>query len=125
MKNYNAKDVSAYIASAEKEAQPKLKELRALVKTTLPKTEERISYGMPFYKYHGFVAGFMTFKTYVSIGFTPIFPNQEERALLEKNGYKTGSRTIQIKFDQKIPAASLKRILKAKAKKNEAEDKKN
>jgi len=38
--------------------------------------------------------------------------------MLEKNGYATGQKRIQIKFDQKVPATLIKRILKAQAKVN-------
>ena len=40
--------------------------------------------------------------------------------MLEKRGYKLGKMTLQIKFDQDIPAAAIKKILKAQAKSHEA-----
>jgi len=48
-----AKDVDEYIAKAPKEVRGKLKELRAIIKSAAPKAEERISYGMPYYRYKG------------------------------------------------------------------------
>ena len=51
MKNYSAKDVDSYIASAAREARPKLKEIREIIKSTVPKIEERIIWGLPFYNY--------------------------------------------------------------------------
>ena len=53
MKNYSAKDVDGYIASMSKEAQLHLKELRKVIKAAVPKAEESISWGIPFYKYCG------------------------------------------------------------------------
>lgn len=119
MKNYSAKDVDAYIASSEKDARLKLKELRKVITSTIPKGEEGISLGIPFYRYHGLLAGFSVFTHHLSFGFCAVLQNKD-REILEKKDYKTGSKTIQIKFDQKLPAAEIKRILKAQAKMNKA-----
>ena len=118
MKNYSVKDVSAYIASAPKEARPKLKELRELIRVAVPKAEEGISWGIPFYKYCGLLAGFAALKNHVDFGFADHLTSKDSEAL-EAKGYKVGKKTIQIKFDQKVPAAVIKRLLKAKAKMNE------
>ena len=118
MKNYSAKDVSAYIASAPREARAKLKELRELIRTTVPKAEEGISWGIPFYKYHGLLAGFAAFKNHVGFGFADHFTTEDSEAL-EAKGYTVGKKTIQIQFDQKVPVTVIKRLLKAKVKLNE------
>ncbi len=46
------KTVDAYIATAPKEVQVKLKELRAAIRKAAPGAAERISYRMPYYKTH-------------------------------------------------------------------------
>ena len=117
---YKAKDVDSYIASSGEEARSKLKEIREIIKSTIPKVEEGISWGVPFYKYHGILAGFAAFKNHVSFGFCEIVIQSKDREMLEKKGYITGKKTIQIKFDQKVPTTVIKQILKAKAKMNEA-----
>lgn len=119
MRNYRAKDVDSYIASSAPESRPTLKELRKIIKSTIPKAEEKISWGVPFYKYHGLLGGFAVFKNHVSFGLAFVLKNKDRKMLLEK-GYKTGKKTIQIKFDQKVPVAAIKQILKAKAKSNVA-----
>jgi uncharacterized protein YdhG (YjbR/CyaY superfamily) len=119
MRNYSAKDVDDYIASSDKKALPKLKELRKLVKSAIPDAEEKISWGMPFYWYHGALAGFCAFKNHVGFGFTFVLQN-EDRKMLEEEGYTTGKKTLQIRFDQKVPVAVMKKMLKAKAEANEA-----
>jgi uncharacterized protein YdhG (YjbR/CyaY superfamily) len=119
MRNYKVKNVDEYIASAPKEAQSKLMETRAVIKSTIPKAEEGISWGVPFYKYFGVLAGFAAFKDHVSFGFTDMLQSKD-RKILEEKGYITGKKTIQINFDQKVPSAVIKQILKAKAKMNEA-----
>ena len=119
MRNYIATDVDEYIASAEPAAGPTLKSLRELVKSTVPGAVESISWGVPFYKYHGLLAGFSVFTSHVSFGL--VFALDDEiRAKLSEKGYKTGSKTIQIKFDQPVPVAEIKQILITRAKINEA-----
>jgi len=119
MRNYTAKDVDSYIASSGIEARPKLKEIRKIIKSTIPKVEEGISWGVPFYKYHGILVGFAAFKNHVSFGFADILQSKD-RKMLEEKGYISEKKTIQIKFDQKVPTTVIKQILKAKAQMNEA-----
>ncbi len=112
-------NVAAYIAKASQEAQPILLKLRELIKETLPKCEEKIWYNVPFYFMDDEVVGFAVLKKHVSVGIGPAVMTETERAKLETAGYHTGKGTFQIKFDQKIPAEHLKRLLKAKVKLNQ------
>jgi uncharacterized protein len=109
MRNYSAKDVDSYIASSGSEAHPTLEELRKLIKS-IPDVEEGISWGVPFYKYHGVLAGFAAFRNHVSFGFAAVL-HIEDRKVLEERGYKTGKKTIQIRFDQKVPTTMIQQIL--------------
>lgn len=118
MKNYKAKDVDSYIASAPIEARPHLKELREIIKSTIPSVEEKISWGVPFYRYQGPLVGFASFKNHVSFGLGLSGLSREERKILEEKGYKTGSKIVQIRFDQKVPSTMIRQILKAQAKIN-------
>jgi uncharacterized protein YdhG (YjbR/CyaY superfamily) len=63
------------------------------------------------------LAGFATFKEHVSFGFAATLQS-EDRELLAQKGYKTGSKTLQIRFDQKLPVTIIKQMLKARAKMN-------
>ncbi len=119
MKNYKAKDVDEFIASAPEEAQSKLREIRVVVKSIIPNAEEKISWGVPFYWYQGALAGFTPCKSYVLFGLVTVLDNKD-RETFGKKGYKTGKKTIQIKFDQKVPITLIKQILKTQAKMNEA-----
>ena len=120
MKMYKAKDVDAYIANSAAEARPLLNELREIIKSTLPKAEEKISWGVPFYRYYGPLVGFATFKSHVSFGLGLSGLESKDREKLEKKGYITGKKIIQIRFDQKVPATAIRQILKAQAKINKA-----
>jgi len=119
MKNYKAKSVDEYIAGAAKEARPMLKELRKIIRSTVPKAEESISRGVPFYKYQGMLAGFVALKNHADFGLITVLEDKDRKALEEK-GYETGKKTIKIRFDRKVPSAMIKKILKEKAKANEA-----
>ena len=74
-----AKDVDDYITAAPKEVQAKLVQLRKIVKAVAPESSERISYGMPYYEYHGALAGFAAFKNH--IGFFGALPKNRGRSL--------------------------------------------
>jgi uncharacterized protein len=114
-----AKDVDEYIANASGEAQSKLREVRAIIKGTIGKAEESINWDFPFYKYHGTLAHFAEYKHHVALGFGSDIKDSDRKAL-EKNGYATGQKRIQIRFDQKVPTTEIKQILKEQAKMNEA-----
>ncbi len=114
------KNVDSYIANSGSEARPILEELRKIIKSTIPKAEEGISYNVPIYNYHGILAGFAVYKNHVSFGFGADVLQNRDRKMLEEKGYKTGKGTMQIKFDQEVPTTAIKQILKAKAKMNEA-----
>ena len=83
--------------------------------------EEGISYGVPFYKHHGEFVGFAAFKNHVSFGFGSHVIPAGDRTALEADGYKLGKGTMQIRFDQDVPADAIRGILEAKARLNEAE----
>jgi uncharacterized protein len=114
-------DVDAYIAAADPDARPILQELRELIRSAVPGVEERISYGVPFYKHHGELGGFAAYTRHVSFGFGSDVLQAGDRAALEAGGYKLGKGTMQIRFDQDVPAPEIRQILEAKARMNEAE----
>ena len=118
MRNYNVKDVDSYIAASSWEARPKLQELRKIIRSTIPNAEEGISWGVPFYKYHGLLVGFAAFSKHVTFGLVTVLQDAD-RKILEEKGYFTGKKTIQIKFDQKVPTSIIRQLLKTKAKMNE------
>lgn len=113
------KDVDSYIANAAEEAQPTLKEIRKLIKSTIPEAEEAIKWGVPWYNYHGMLSGFRAYKNHVSIEIWADELQSEHREMLEEKGYKTGKRTFQIKYDQKVPTTVIKQVLETQAKMNE------
>ena len=114
------KDVDAYIANSLSGARPILEEIRTIIKSTVPKAEEGISYGVPLFKYHGEFVGLSAHTKHVTFGYGPDVLSAAERQQLEDKGYKVLKGTFQIKFDQKVPVAAIRKIVKTKAKTNEA-----
>lgn len=111
-----SKSVNDYISNSNKEAISIMKEVKQLIQSTVPEAEEGISWNVPIYKYHGVLAGFDIAKKHVSFGIDSL--SKEDREKLKEKGYKTGSKTIQIQFDQKVPVSIIKKLLKSQAQAN-------
>lgn len=115
------KNVDAYIAAAPKELRGKLKELRAIIKKAAPSAAERISYGMPYYAYNGRLVYFSLATAHIGVYIpTPVIEEHES----DLNGYDAAKATIRLPLDKKLPAALLRKLIKARMKKNEAGRKK-
>lgn len=111
-----SKSVNDYISNSNEESHSIMKELRRIIQSTVPEAEEGISWNVPIYKCHGVLAGFDVAKTHVSFGIDSL--SEEDREKLNEEGYKTGSKTIQIQFDQKVPVSIIKKLLKSQAQEN-------
>jgi uncharacterized protein YdhG (YjbR/CyaY superfamily) len=116
-KTPKATDVAGYIAAAPKEVRGRLRELRALIQKTAPAAEEKISYGIPYYSYNGRLVYFSIWKNHIGI-YIPT-PVVKEHAR-ELKGYETTSATVRFPLDKKLPVALIKKLVKARMKKNEA-----
>ena len=108
-------DVDAYILAAPAEARPTLEAVRAVFRSTLPGAEERIAWGVPIYRVHRDVGGFAAYTGHVSVGLTGSLLPDDVRAKLEERGYRTGKRTIRVRFDQEVPVTAIRQVLKAAA----------
>ena len=116
-----AKTVDDYIASAPKDVQSKLKEIRKAIREAVPAADERISYGMPYYHHKGRLAYFSYWKSHIGLYIpTPIVAEHEN----ELKAYKTTKATIQFPLDKKLPIALIKKLVRARVKKSEAPKKK-
>jgi uncharacterized protein YdhG (YjbR/CyaY superfamily) len=94
-----------------------LEKIRAAIKSTAPKAEEVISYGMPGYKYFGPLVYMAAFKDHLSF-----FPGSSQIIKLydELKDFKTAKGTIQFTVDKPLPTGIVKRIVKARMAENEA-----
>lgn len=111
MKRYNKdiKTVGEYIALFSGETAKRLKVMRKLVKSVVPKAEEGISYFMPVYRLNGLLVYFGGYERHV--GFYP-FPSAIKAFKKELLVYKTSKGAIQFPLDKPLPEALIKKIIK-------------
>ena len=98
-----------YIQSSAPEAQAIMEHLKELIETTVPDAVGGISWNVPIYKHNGILAGFDVAKNHVSFGIDSL--NEATRNSLKIKGYKTGKKTIQIKFDQEVPTTEIVHLI--------------
>jgi uncharacterized protein YdhG (YjbR/CyaY superfamily) len=116
MKN-TPKNVDDYIEAVPREARAKIIQLRKIIKATAPEAAERISYVMPYYEYKGRLAYFSASKKHIGLYLpSPVI----EEHLEELKDYETAKATIRFPIDKPIPIALVKKLIKARIKKNEA-----
>ena len=99
--------VDEYISAAPKEAQPKLRELRALLKKIAPKATERLKWGSPVFEEKRILFAFTAFKSHIN--FMPTGPAMKpfEKELTE---FTTGKDTIQFPYAKPLPKALIRKI---------------
>lgn len=116
-KSAPARDVDEYLAGVPKEARATLEKLRKTIKAAAPMASEVISYQMPMYKHHGMVVGFAAFKNHCSL-----FPGSAvmDAHKEELKRYDTSKGTIRFPAGKPLPAALVKKLVKARIEENEA-----
>ena len=113
------RDVDAYIAAAPKEMQGKLIELRAAIREAAPTAVESISYGMPYYDYKGRLAYFRLAKAHIGLYIPPPIIEEHKNELAD---YETAKGTVRFPLEKKLPLALIKKLVKARMKKNESKN---
>ncbi len=74
---------------------------------------------MPYYDYKGRLAWFGLAKAHVGLYLRPPIIEEHKKELA---GYETTKSAIHFPLDEKVPVALIKRLVKARMKKNEAEE---
>lgn len=109
--------VGAYIAAAPRHTQATLRQLRAAIREAAPEAEEHISYGMPYYAHKGRLAYFGLSQNHIGLYIpTPVI-EEHQKALAH---YETARATVRFPLGKKLPVALIKKLVKARLKKNEA-----
>ena len=119
------KDVDAYITRAPKEVQSKLREVRAAIRGIAPSAVESISYQMPYYAFKGdlswserSIAWFGLQSKHIGLYLPPPIISEHKKDL---KGYKTTKAAVHLPLDKKIPVKLIKKLVKARMKKNSKE----
>ncbi|MCA9401989.1 MAG: DUF1801 domain-containing protein [Candidatus Omnitrophica bacterium] len=101
--------VDEYLSNFSGETLEKLKQMREIIKENAPEAAERISYGMPAYKWKGkplvYFAGYPK-----HIGFYAT-PNGHEHFKKELAGYKQGKGSVQFPIDESLPLDLIRDIV--------------
>ncbi len=111
-----SREVDAYIARAPKKVQGKLRQLRAAIREVAPDAVESISYMMPAYD-NGRIAWFANMKNHIGLYIRPPIIADHKKELA---GYKTTKSAVRIPLDKKIPISLIKKLVKARVKRNKA-----
>ena len=110
------KSVDDYIAAQPEDLQPKLKQIRQIIKKAAPKAEEGIGYGMPAYKLAGPLVYFANFKNH--FGFFPT-PGGVDAFKNELAAYETSKGTVRFPQDKALPIKLISDIVKFRVIQNE------
>ena len=99
--------VDEYIAAQDEAAQPKLRQLRAILRAAVPEAEERISWSMPTYWKGRNLIHFAASKKHLGL-----YPGGEATAVFaaELQDYDVSKGTIRLPYDRPLPAELIARI---------------
>lgn len=118
--NNKFKDVEGYIIAQPKKFQTELRQLRNVIKTVAPSADERLSYGMPYYDYHGRLAYFRLARGHIGL-YIP--PPVIEKYQTETKKYATSKATLHLPLDEKLPTRLIEKLIKKRLKLNEQKNK--
>jgi uncharacterized protein YdhG (YjbR/CyaY superfamily) len=112
-------DVDAYLAGVPEPARTTLEKLRATIRAAAPKEAiEEISYGIPAFRHKGGLVAYAAFKTHCS--FFPMSASMLDDFAEDIKGYRTSKGTLHFPMDKPLPAALVKKMVKARVVENEA-----
>jgi uncharacterized protein YdhG (YjbR/CyaY superfamily) len=111
--------VDAFLAKVPEPAHTALQKLRAQILAAAPNAEELINYGVPMVRVDGGnVVSFAAAKTHCS--FFVQSPAVMEQFAAELDDFDTAKGTIRFKPEKPIPAALVKKIVRARIAENKA-----
>jgi uncharacterized protein YdhG (YjbR/CyaY superfamily) len=115
-----AASVDKYLARLPAPERRALARLRAQIKQAAPKATELISYQIPTYRLNGPLVHFMAKPNHLS--FIAVSLDVIDAVRGQLRGFDVSGRTIHFSAAKPLPAALVKRIVKARARENEARD---
>jgi uncharacterized protein YdhG (YjbR/CyaY superfamily) len=108
-----ASEVDAYLSTVPEEMRDALEKLRRTIRAAAPTATERIGYGIPmFYQQGRPLVGFAAAKNHC--GFYCTSPALMDAMKKELEPYDTSKGTIRFPPDKPLPAALVKKIVKAR-----------
>jgi uncharacterized protein YdhG (YjbR/CyaY superfamily) len=110
--NRAPKSIDEYLAGVPEPARGTLNKIRAAIRSVVPAdATETISYGIPAFKYKGSLLWFAAFSSHCSL-----FPTASVIEMFKNDlkGYSTSKGTIHFPTDKPLPAALVKKMVKAR-----------
>ena len=113
--------IDEYLAAVSEGQRAALQQLRKAIRAAAPKAEECISYGMPAFRQKRMLVGFAARAKHCSFYLwsgTTVATHPKEL-----KGYDTSEGTIRFETDQPLPAALVRKLVKARLAESKARDK--
>ena len=109
--------VEAYLAKLPEPARGTLQTMRARIRAAAPaEATEQLSYGMPAFRYKGALVAYAAFKAHCS--FFPMSATLLDDFAGELQAWRTSKGTLQFPMDKPLPAALVKKLVKARVVEN-------
>ena len=116
-----ANSVDEYLARVPEPARGTLKKIRAMIRSVVPaEASEAISYGIPSFKYKGWLVGYAAFANHCSF-FPGALPGKFANLLKR---FPTSKGTIRFPVDKPLPAALVKKLVRARIAENKLKEQK-
>ena len=120
-KKARPKTITEYINAAPKEAQKKLREMRACIRASAPGAKESLKWGMPAFSYRRILVTFAACENH--IGFYPT-PSAVRAFANELSKFATADASIQFPLENRLPLPLIRKITAFRVRESIEEDKK-
>jgi uncharacterized protein YdhG (YjbR/CyaY superfamily) len=120
-KKARPKSITEYIDAAPKEAQKKLREMRACIRKCAPRAKESLKWGMPAFSYRRILVTFAAHKHH--IGFYPT-PSAVRAFAKDLSKFATARGSIQFPLAKPLPLPLIRKITAFRVRESVEEDKK-
>ena len=122
MKRSVPKSVPDYLRTLSPDQRRALQRVRRIVRAAVPDAQEKISYGMPCFGLNGrWLAGYSAFERHCSF-FPGAYPIAVCKADLRE--FKTSKGTIRFTPDHPLPAALVRKLVRARIREMAGKEKK-
>ena len=113
--------VDQYLASLPADARKTLSAVRKAIFSAAPEAEEKISYGVPFYRQNGHLTAFLCAKNNCSL--VTMSYDVIKKFKKELEPYKISGTTIHFPFNSPLPSGLVKKIIKQRLAENDTKRK--
>jgi len=110
--------IDEYLAGVSDDQRIALEKLRKTIKSAAPKAEECISYSIPAFRLNGILVGFAAKQSHCAL--YPFNGTTVKAFKKDLEGYETSMGTIRFQPDSPLPAALVRKIVKARMAQNQA-----